>query len=200
MSMYKVNCKYAEQEEMILEAELQEEEKTKKKKLLLVVRDAEGVRRQIGNFSMKDITTGKAVRSVAEVFPDMLFETAKETETNEMDRVQEQLKNVIMTGKAVKSKQSMDIKMVHKEVCDYVRTHSRLDYYVIENEVCKIRYSELSIILGKILETGWSCLDFVRGLQLQEMVDEGNDRPQKRLTDSTGEQYRALVFSAQFRG
>ncbi len=172
-----------------------EDEKTKKCKLSLWVADEEGVIHSIGCFTANEVRKGRAKQCITDVFPEMLFET----QDDEMEEIQNQLIDILRSQKAVRSKTAMDIRMVHQEVCDYVGRNKRTDYYEIVNGKCQIRYDELDNVLGRLLNTGWKHLEFAKALASHGMVDEGNDRLPKKLTDSTGEQYRALVFDVEFK-
>ena len=57
------------------------------------------------------------------------------------------------------------------------------------------------MILEDILDTGWTTKEFVKTLDNYGMLEAGNDRLEKKVTDSSGKggQYRAYVFSVNFK-
>lgn len=195
--MYKVY----EQEQLKLCAIVEEEGETKRKTLsLMVVED--GVGYTLRNVSAREVARGKGADYFGDVIPQLLFEKAeKEKQTTELQKINGRLMEILQKQeKTVNSGMTWNIREVHYEVCEYVKRNSRIDYFTIENGMCRIRGKELGYILEE-LGTEWSVSKFVKALKLQNMLHTDNGRLQKWVTDSsgTGTQYRAYVFDTEFK-
>lgn len=197
--MKKITSEYAEQAGLKLCVHMTVDEKTEKRKVHLMVVDKEGVGHLLGDFSAREVVSGKAANTFADVVPALLREC--DDETTELQKIKNQLKQVLQTQQAERSGMAMDIKTVHEEVCEFIRKDPRTDFRFIAGDKCKVRTDDLKYILDDVLKSGWTVDEFAKALRLHKMLDTDKGRLQKWVTDSsgTGSQYRAYVFDVVFK-
>lgn len=161
----------------------------------------DGVGHVLRKLNVHDVTKGKGVDAIVNVVPDLLLGTDEESKTQKMQEINKCLMKVLQdTQSSISSGMTWDFKKVHQEVCKFVKNDPRTDYFIIAEDKCKVRGTELQSILD-MLDTGWSAHRFAKTLQLHNMLYTDGGRLQKWLTDSSGKgkQYRAYVFDTVFK-
>ena len=192
-----LKCKCAKQNRIQVRAELKVSSKTNKKIISIVTVDKTGVPYPLEDYTSSQIMKGNAVKDIAEVLPILLMKQGAEDREN----LQNQLEQMLLETPNKKDGWACNFKDVHAEVCEWVRNSQRKDYRTINETQCTIRKAELKMILEDILDTGWTTKEFVKTLDNYGMLEAGNDRLEKKVTDSSGKggQYRAYVFSVNFK-
>ncbi len=196
----KVFSSIVEKEGRCLFVELQENRKSGVKKICILTRDEQGCCREIGLFTPHDLMRGECRKAIGNVFPELLL---SEQEEKKWKNIEEDLKNIFISGTTVAEENTFSDKEVHVAVCEYVKEHATKDCLTLDADkgVCIIDYDCVDSILKNKLNINWNRLEFARMLKRQGMLHEGNDRLAKKVTMSDGKgQYRALVFDIEFKG